>query len=529
MAVMETTMTGQAAAKAAAGTPVTYRTVKNILKNKAAWLVAAAVFGIQLAVSARYGYVRDELYFLSAGAHPAFGYVDQPALTPLLAHLDAVVTGNTLVGLRALPALALAGMVLLTGSMARHLGASSRGQFLAALATACCSQYLGAMHEWTTTVPDFFCWTLLLWLITRLLVSGEPRWWAAIGAVGGIAMSAKWNIGFLVVGLLIGFLLTPAARPLLRGRYLAAGVLLFVLFGSPDFVWQALHGWPNLDVFRALSGDAGKNRVLYWPLQVVYTSIVLVPLWVGGLRWALRDRLLRVVGIAAVWVLVIQFALGGKPYYPGGIFTFCFAAGAAALGTVRAAGAGRAAGARPSWRARARAHWRARAAVWSCAAAAVASLISLPVLPAATLARVPVQKINYDLGEEIGWPSQVQQLAGVWHSLPAPERVRATVIAGNYGEAGAAERYGAPFGLPRVYSGANSFWYWGPPPAADTSAVAINVDPVLLGHWFRSVRQVAVYRNGLGVSDDEEGAVIYVATGLRGSWAAAWPAFRDFS
>jgi hypothetical protein len=39
----------------------------------------------------------------------------------------------------------------------------------------------------------------------------------------------------------------------------------------------------------------------------------------------------------------------------------------------------------------------------------------------------------------------------------------------------------------------------------------------------------AVYRNGLGVSDDEEGAVIYVATGLRSPWAVAWPSFRDYS
>jgi hypothetical protein len=483
-----------------------------MLADKAVWLVAAAVFGVELAVSARYGYVRDELYFLAAGAHPALGYVDQPALTPLLAHLDAVLTGNTLVGLRALPALALAGMVLLTGSMAGVLGASRAGQFLAALATACCAQYLGAMHEWTTAAPDFFCWTLLLWVFTRLLCSENPRWWLAAGSVAGIAMSAKWNIGFLVFGLLLGFGLTPAARPLLRSRYLAAGVLLFVVLGSPDFVWQALHGWPNLDVFQALQGDAWKNRVLYWPLQVVYTSIVLVPLWVGGLRWALRDRLLRVVGVAAVFVLLIQFVLGGKPYYPGGIFTFCFAAGAVALG---AAGA-------------TRSRWRARA-VWYCAAAAVSSLISLPLLPAATLARVPVQKINYDLGEEIGWPSQVRLLSSVWDSLPTAERSRTTLLAGNYGEAGAVARYGASFGLPQAFSGANSCWYWGPPPAGATSAVAIGMDPGVLRQWFRSVRQVAVYRNGLGVSDDEEGTDVYVATGLRGSWAAAWPAFRDFS
>ena len=49
----------------------------------------------------------------------------------------------------------------------------------------------------------------------------------------------------------------------------------------------------------------------------------------------------------------------------------------------------------------------------------------------------------------------------------------------------------------------------------------MNIDPALLRRLFTSVRPVAVFRNGLGVSDDEQGAVIYRAAGLRTSWAAA--------
>src|SRR6202035_3393615 len=86
-------------------------------------LIAVAAFGLELAVSARYGYVRDELYFLAAGHHLAFGYVDQPALTPLLARISSAVPGNTLVGLRVLPALALAALVMATAAMSRLLGA----------------------------------------------------------------------------------------------------------------------------------------------------------------------------------------------------------------------------------------------------------------------------------------------------------------------------------------------------------------------------------------------------------------------
>jgi 4-amino-4-deoxy-L-arabinose transferase-like glycosyltransferase len=507
---METIMT---AAPAPSASPRTL--AQRIPGTGAVWLVAAAAFGVELAVGARYGYVRDELYFLSSGHHLALGGVDQPELTPLLARLDAVVTGNSLIGLRALPALAFAAMVLCTASMARLLGADRRGQLVAALATACCAEYLGALHELTTTTPDFVCWTIALLLVTRLLSSGDPRWWVAIGGTAGMGMTAKWNIGFLVAGLLLGFACTPAARPLLRSRYLLLGAVLFLGLAAPDFVWQATHGWPNFAVFHALQRDAWQNRLLFWPGQVLYTSIVLVPLWVAGARWALRSARYRPIGIAAVTVICLQFVLGGKTYYPGGIYTFLFAAGAVSLGTVSLA-------ARPLAR---------RVAVY-CLGAAISSLISLPLLPAAVLARFPAQKINYDLGEEIGWPSQVKLLAGVWRALPSAERNRVALLAGNYGEAGAADRYGASYGLPKVYSGANNFWLWGPPPAGDTDAVAIGSSPALqalLNREFAHVTEVAVYRNGLNVSDDEEGAAIYVATGLRSSWAKAWPAFKDFS
>jgi len=156
-------------------------------------IIAAAAFGIEMAVSGRYGYVRDELYFLSAGHHLAWGYVDQPALTPLLARLSAVLSGNTLAGLRVIPALGLAALVLLTAAMSRLLGAGRTGQVLAALATATCGEYLGAMHELTTTTPDFVFWAVTLYLVLRLLTSEDPRWWLAIGGCMGVASEAKWT------------------------------------------------------------------------------------------------------------------------------------------------------------------------------------------------------------------------------------------------------------------------------------------------------------------------------------------------
>ncbi len=494
-------------------------------------LIAAAAFGVEMAVSARYGYARDELYFLAAGHHLAFGYVDQPPLTPLLARISAAAFGDTLAGLRVLPALGLAVLVLATAAMSRQLGAGRTGQLLAALAAATCAEFLGAMHELTTTAPDFVFWAVTLLLVMRLLASQDPRWWLAIGGCVGIGSEAKWNIGFLAAALAVGFAATGladrGARRLLRSRYLLLGGVIAAALAAPDLVWQAMHGWPNLDVFRALQGSAGHNRAVFWLGQVLYAGPVLTPVWVAGAIWSLRSPAalrFRPVAIGCVVAITLQFVLGGKAYYPGAAYTFLLAAGsvplerrlaarrqikpAALLRTVRPAAA---------------------AAAAMLAGAVLAAPVALSVLPARTLHTVPLQKINYDLAETIAWPKLVALVARQYDSLPAPQRRQTAILTGNYGEAGAIDRYGPGLGLPQAYSGANNFWLWGPPPAADTAVVAVNVDPALLRREFAHVRLVARFWNGLGVSDDEQGAHIFVATGLRSSWAQSWAAFRDYS
>ena len=482
-------------------------------------VIALAAFGLELAVSARYGYVRDELYFLAAGHHPAFGYVDQPPITPLLARASAALTGNTLVGLRLLPALGLAAIVVMTAAMSRLLGAGRTGQLLAALAAATCGEYLAAMYELTTTTPDFIFWTLTLLLVMRLLASGNPRWWLAIGGCVGVALEAKPNIAFLAVCLAAGLAVTPA-RSLLRSRYLLIGAALAMLLAAPDLIWQATHGWPNLAVFRALQSQAWPNRATYWPGQVIFTGLALTPVWIGGLLWCLRRQsgpgsptalTFRPVAIGCAAAIALQFVLGGKPYYSGAAYTFLLAAGCTWL--------------EPRLSPR-------RAGLVATAMVASAALVlpaALPVLPARVLHSVPLQKINYDLGESIAWPGQVSLIARAYHELPGSLRRHTTILAGNYGEAGAIDRYGPGLGLPPVYSGANNFWLWGPPPASATSAIAVNLSPALLRRNFTHVRRIATFWNGIGVSDDEQGAQIFLATGRKHSWPTTWPTFRNYS
>ena len=156
--------------------------------------------------------------------------------------------------------------------------------------------------------------------------------------------------------------------------------------------------------------------------------------------------------------------------------------------------------------------------------------LSLPVLPAHWLHTVPLQKINYNLGEEIGWPDLTKTVAGVYGSLPPGERARTVIVTGNYGEAGALQRYGPAYGLPAVYSGQNNFHLWGRPPAPATTVIAVGMgeDPGWLQQYFGQVTRVARIDNAAGVDNEEQGQSIWLCRQPLRPWAQLWPEFQHY-
>ena len=107
--------------------------------------------------------------------------------------------------------------------------------------------------------------------------------------------------------------------------------------------------------------------------------------------------------------------------------------------------------------------------------------------------------VNYDPGETVGWPRLVAQVQQAVDSLPPGQRDGAVVLTGNYGEAGAIERF-AP-GL-RVFSGHNGYADWGPPP--DDAAPVVVVGSQDLGSVLSGCEQVGVVDNGIGSGQRRE-------------------------
>ncbi|MBV9204123.1 MAG: glycosyltransferase family 39 protein, partial [Actinobacteria bacterium] len=218
--------------------------------------VGAVVFAVLLAVAARYGFHRDELYFMECARHLQASYVDQPVLTPLLAWVSLKLFGVSLLGLRMWAALAAWATVIIAGLTAREFGGGRRAQLLAAVATATMPVVLGADHLFGPTAFDVLAWAGLALVAARIARTGDTRWWLLGGLILGLGLANKHSVGFFALALLIGALLSGGRR-LVLNRWFLAGAAIAAAFTIPDIWWQAQHQWSTIAMTRALGQENG--------------------------------------------------------------------------------------------------------------------------------------------------------------------------------------------------------------------------------------------------------------------------------
>jgi Dolichyl-phosphate-mannose-protein mannosyltransferase len=480
-------------------------------------VASAAMVAMLMAYAGRYGYHRDELYFLSCAKRMAWGFVDQPPVTPLIAKISEAIAPGSLVVLRVWPALFSAASMGLAVLCARELGAGRLGQTATAVALAAAPGILAGGHMLSTATLDITLWVAVTLLVLRLLRTGDTRIWLAIGAVLGVGLMNKWTIGFLVAGLLVG-ILAGSERRLLKNGWFAAGVAVALVLWAPNLSWQAQHDWPQIEMLTVIQErSSGVGETLSWiPLQFAITGFLATPLWIAGLWRVLRSddaRPFRALGIAyVVLAFVLAIVAGDKPYYVAALYLPLVAGGAVPF---------------ERW-------WAGNARRVRVVVSAVLALLTiggypivLPILPASALADVPLQDVNYDLGEQIAWPTFVSQIEEAWAQIPPDERATAIVLTGNYGEAGAIERYGES--LPTPYSGHVTWWWWRMPSEDTTTVLAVGVPEWYLRLFFDDLEPVGRLDNGLDVETEEQGNPLIIARSPKESLPAMWPDLRHYT
>jgi hypothetical protein len=477
-------------------------------------LIALAQFALLAATSTRYGFHRDELYFIVAGSHPAFGYPDQPPLVPLLAWaMHAIGPGSPFL-LRVPSAVAAGITTVLASLVAREVGGSARAQVIAAACTASSGFALAVGHFVTTTTFDLLSTTALVWLVIRAIVRKSGPAMLAAGIVVGVGSEAKPQV-VLVAVVVVLTLLAVGPRQQLWSWWTAGGIAAVGVLAAPYVIWQQVHGWPQLTVARNIAGSAEGGRAGFVPFQLVMVSPLLVPVWIAGLVAPFRRPALRALRFVPLTyaVLGVAYLVGnGKAYYLASLYPVLLG-----LGALPAA----------DWtaRARSRTRWLGAAVV---ASAAISAVIALPLLPERSLQGSIVMALNPDQGETVGWPRFVGTVAGAWRAIPPAERRRTAIFTSNYGEAGAVDVLGRSRGLPRAYSGHNGFSEWGQPPSGDDHALLIGFDSAAgAAPSFTGCRRLATIDDGVGLENDEQGLPLLLCRPTA-SWSALWPKLTTY-
>ena len=492
--------------------------------------LAGLTIALHLPGMGRYGFFRDELYYIACGEHLAWGYVDQPPLIALMAWISRHLFGNSLAAFRVFPVLAGAATVYLTGWLAGELGGGRLAQLLAALGILFAPLYLAFDSIFTMNAFEPVIWVGCACIAARIVNGGSPKLWMLFGLLAGVGLENKHTMAVFGFAIVAGFSLSGDVRPF-RSRWIWMGGLIALAIALPNLVWEARHGWPQIEVVR--NAQQFKNTQI-GPLrflgeQVLFYQPVTVPLWLGGLVWlfiAREAKRFRFMAWAYVVVIAIFMVADGKSYYPMGAYPMLMAAGGVAFERFLRA---------RSWR------------PLKIAYPALIVLVGLftlpfgvPVLPVETFLRYSevlpyahavkterdsTAELPQNYADMFGWNTIATTVARVYKEVPDAERANCAILAGNYGEAGAIDYYGPGLGLPKAVSGHNAYYYWGPRSYSGECVVLFGAETGEFRNYFGDVQQMATVSNPLGMPT-EQSLAIYLCRKPRAPLAELWPHFK---
>ena len=494
--------------------------------------VALTKLALHLATAGRYGYFRDELYYIACSRHLDWGYVDQPPLIALVTWLELHIGGTSLHALRFMPAIAGTALVVLVAFLTREMGARKFGIWFASLAAACVG--ISFVMDYLLTMNAFepLFWTGSAYLLVRIINTRNQKLWLWFGVLAGIGLENKYSMGIFAFGVVIGLLLTPA-RKALSQVWIWLGAVIALLIFLPNVVWNVQHHWPFVELMRNIKAsgrdvDLGALRYIAEQLLVV-TPVPLLVAVVGLLYlfFSHDGRRYRALAWAYVVTLAVIIVMKGKNYYIVPAYPMLLAAGAVAIE-----------------RAAERRHWawlKPAIVTVMLAALLVALPLGVPVLSAEGFLRY-VSKLPFPLpvseqshrgaampqyySDQFGWEEMTVAVARVYNTMSAEDRGEACIGASNYGEAGAIDFFGPKYGLPNAISGHQNYFLWGPRNCSGKVLILLGERP---NEWSERCNRVDVAAELYHpYAIRFENNPVLVCHGLKANLREIWPQVKDW-
>ena len=275
---------------------------------------------------------RDEFLHLDQARHLAWGYTSVPPFTSWTSWI-ILQLGNGVFWVKFFPALFGTLTLVVVWKTIEEL----KGGWFALLlggVSVVFSTLIRLNMLYQPNSPDILAWTLLFFTIIKYINSENSKWLWYAGITFAFGFLNKYNIVFLLIGLLPAILITEH-RTIFRNKqfYYAMGLAFLLIL--PNLIWQYTNGFPvfwHLDEL-ARTQLVNVNRFDFVKEQLLFfmgSLFVILAAFVAFIIYR-PYRKYRIFGLAFLFTIGLFVYLKAKGYYAIGLYPIFLAFGAVYL------------------------------------------------------------------------------------------------------------------------------------------------------------------------------------------------------
>jgi len=304
--------------------------------KKTSWILWALIlikFILQyLLIDPVYELHRDEFLHLDQARHLAWGYTSVPPLTSWISWI-ILQLGNGVFWVKFFPALFGALTLLVVWKTIEELKGAWFALLLGGISVVF-SSLIRINMLYQPNSPDILAWTLLFYCIVKYINSENSKWLWYAGITFAFGFLNKYNIVFLLIGLLPSILITEH-RTIFRNKQFYFAMGLAALLVLPNLIWQYLNGFPvfmHLDEL-ARTQLVNVNRFDFLKEQLLFfmgSIFVILAAFVAFFIHKPFHRY-RIFGLSFLFTIGLFVYLKAKGYYAIGLYPIFLAFGAVYL------------------------------------------------------------------------------------------------------------------------------------------------------------------------------------------------------
>jgi hypothetical protein len=284
------------------------------------------------AINPVYELHRDEFLHLDLGKHLAWGYTSVPPVTAWISYL-ILHLGNSVFWVKFFPAL----FGVLTMVVVWKIIEELNGKSFALILGSGCVTFSALLRINTLYQPnslEYLLWTLLFFAVVKYINSENNKWLWCASVTFAFGVLNKYNIAFLILGLLPAVLLT-SHRKIFLNKHLYFSLLVALLIVSPNLIWQYKNDFPVFHHLKTLAETqlVNVNRIDFLKEQLLFFTgslFVIVLAFVSFFVYA-PFRKFQIFFWSTVFTLAIFTYFKAKGYYAIGLYPVLLAFGSVYL------------------------------------------------------------------------------------------------------------------------------------------------------------------------------------------------------